>query len=333
MPKVFSRLSFWAVIFVLLAIGCQKRDVKYTAVQTHDTALVNTNCNTILYGMVTVPDTTYLDSALTMADVNKQSGKKTSLFSYGKGSCYANHAVIMDGLYAIMLPDKWNGSRSAKTTLRFKSLGATLYNEAVFDNTVLGLAVNTSKHTFYAAAYGPSGNDTLISFQIATGSIANIQSLGVFKHTWSSPPSLAVDERTGTVYIAGTDNATGTTIYQYSAGTSVRVVDSANPAKYSMLGLTYDPNDRNLYAIDQSASANVLRIDPRSGTTTTIATLPEPINNEFYSVAFEKCSDRLYISGKGANSQGIMVVCDLLTGKYGSYHIPYFYQGLAINVL
>lgn len=319
-----------------LGPGCQKRDVKHIALQSSDTALVGTTCKAVLYGMATVFGPGYADTSLTISDVNKQSGKKTDLFPYGNGSCYANHATIMDGTYAILLPNKWNGNRPAKTILRYKPLASSTYYDIALDSTVVGLAANAANHTFYAVAYGPGINDTLISFRLSGGAMLARQSLGVFQHFWASPPSLAVDEQTNTVYIAGTavnssGSSGGTVIYRYTSGSGIMPVAGANPAGYNLIGLSFNPNDRNVYAIDESSAANLLRIDPQAGITTVVATLPERVNNEFYSVAFEKCSDRLYISSKGQASSGFMTVCDLVTGKYGHYHLPYFYQGLALT--
>lgn len=146
----------------------------------------------------------------------------------------------------------------------------------------------------------------------------------------SSTASITIDNSTGDMYFI--TSGTPQHIEKYHPGSSSTTVIGTCPTGFGVVGMRFNKNDNMLYALKYNAdtvTTDLIKIDPSTGTSTSIANIGKIINVDFISTALDPCSNRYIISTGALGSTGTSLYQLDMTGAIVKHDItPTFYQGL-----
>ncbi len=97
-------------------------------------------------------------------------------------------------------------------------------------------------------------------------------------------------------YVAG-DTITRTIRKVHPGSPSSTVIATTSGDR--IYGLCYNNNDNKLYGIQPGAAWNIdyfVKVDPATGSVTTLATFSFQFNNEFFSAVIDECTNRYILS-------------------------------------
>ena len=141
-----------------------------------------------------------------------------------------------------------------------------------------------------------------------------------------------IDQNTGDKYYTGVNPSTfSTTLYKLPWGGSATLVSTA-PANVYVLAINYNTNDDNIYGIRTNDSVNfkLARIDLSTGTHTELGAVIPGLEGRVYSIALDRCSDKIYIST--GNSVAQLMQFDIATGALlRNDTVSSIYQGLSVQ--
>jgi hypothetical protein len=146
-----------------------------------------------------------------------------------------------------------------------------------------------------------------------------------------SPPNITVDNATGDIYYA-THDSTVYYVEKYHLGAAASVVVAySGSVRYSM-EMRFNTNDNMLYAMtDDIMSFEFIKIDPSSGSITSVTTLPW-VNPDYYSATLDQCSNRYFISamltGTGSMNRSLLNQLSMSGVVVQTDTTATFYQGL-----
>lgn len=300
-----------------------------------------TTCSSTVYGYNTTGSiASSLSPSATVSfgsvDLTTASGPSTGTFA---NSVYSNQGAFNtdDNCYYVF---KYINSGHTNTLTKISTGGAVTTYTAADTARREGLVYNSVTHKFYCLVC-TSGAPAQVAEVTMSGSSFSTTVVGTATGIASSisPASSTVDNATGKMYFALMSIAASQySIESYTPGSATTSVLSTGTNK-QVLGLRFNKNDNMLYAIAENFSASSIsygfvKVAPSTGTFSTLATLPFEVNNEFFTAAYDACSDRYIVSTptgtgwstrvlKKINPSGSVVGSDVISCLYQGFDIAY----------
>jgi len=260
------------------------------------TSTSTTTCSSVLYGN-SAPASLY-DSASAFGVINPASATLTGTATF-MGTNYENQAAFntSDNCYYVF-----------KTHMGGNTSPGPLYKIST-SGTITSLTT-TGTSQYSSPVYDRANNklycikDNQLAEITIAGSTFSTTGLVTPIHYFSNAGCVTVDNNTGDVYYLTANDTITYYIEKYHPGSSASVSVasgsfSAGTTVWGVQGLRFNKNDNMLYATRGAYAAptfDFIKINPASGTISTVATITGCINPEFYSACIDPCSNRYIIS-------------------------------------
>ncbi len=332
MRKYLPAATALSVAIITLFAACKK-----------EPTASKTTCVATLYGYNYL-DTPFVPttSVVGWGNINETTLATTSVATLPV-TAYSNQGVYntSDNCYYVF---RYGTSGMTNTLLKVAPGGAVSTYAGPGAQNLEGLVHNRVTNKMYCLRYatGSLAATTADVVEIATsGTSFTVTPVATTINNirWVSPATSTVNNMSGEMYFTLVDAQTGAfSIEKYMPVASTTSVIASGAGKVIM-GLRFNSNDNMLYAVTDEYSSGgpslykFVRIDPLTGTFTTLATLSFQVNNELYSAALDPCSNRYLLStATGAgwttktvrqfNMSGAIVQSDVTAGLF---------QGLAVK--
>ena len=186
---------------------------------------------------------------------------------------------------------------SASLLYRVDASGATNMLVPADTGRFVSLTYNEFTHKFYCIRNGALVELNTTSTTYTTTNL--VTPVHPFLPQPFSPTNIAVDNATGNMYYATTDSVNNYVEKFNPSGASSAVIASGGSG--SILEMRYNSNDNMLYALNTHAatyseSVDFIKINPSTGTITTIVVALAPLNPDQYSATLDPCSNRYLLS-------------------------------------
>jgi hypothetical protein len=295
MTQILTKLTALSCALILIA-GCKKPAAK------------ETTCGATVYGY-RVPASAVFDTVTTsyLGVVDPGTSAISTIGSFNT-CAYTNQGAFSSSDNCFYNFKTYMGSETGTGILYKTDLSGavtTLHGPADWHRNI---TYNKATHKLYCITGTATSPFVLTEINIS-GTTFTTTPAGTSVHPFFT--GSAADDLTGNIYHVTGDTGTFY-IEKFTPGSSTLTVVASGTGAWDILGLTYNKNDHMLYAIREaytaSAGANYhfIKIDPATGTTTTLSTLSFDVNREFYSACLNPCTDRYIISTVHQINSGTM---------------------------
>jgi len=288
-----------------------------------------TTCSATVYGYNGSWGTSggYLNTSLGI--INPATATATSICTFSS-DVYSNQATYNTSDHCYYMFKTGGGSQ----TLYKISLSGAVTSYSNASGTSIrydGLVYSAAANKLYGIKVVP-GSSAIVEISIS-GSLftESIVASTIGTHYWASPATCSINNATGDIFYA-LRNVTVNSWYieKYHPGaSSATLIDSGTNA--GILGLRFNKNDNMLYAMQEGAAPQkMIKIDPVSGTVTSLATLGFVVNNEFYSSVIDACSNRYIVTSSIDTASGTFSQLDMSGAVLQHDTVNTIYQGLEV---
>jgi hypothetical protein len=229
-----------------------------------------------------------------------------------------------------------NNSTRTSNLLKITTAGIVSTYTSASPQYLEGLVYNPVTNKLYCLRFSASLAEVVEITTSGTSFTATPVATTVQNTNTASPVTSTVNNATGDMYFNITSfYPTLYSVEKYVPGSATTTVLAADTGRY-MLGLRYNNNNNQLYAISVDTATGVnsfTNIDPLAGTVTLLAPLPFGVNYEFCSSVINPCSNRYIVSTFTSALWGPRQVAQLnMSGSVvQSDYTAGFYTGLVIK--
>ena len=318
-------LSLSIAAIVLLSVSCKKSSTSRT-----------TSCSSTLYGYTLPVGSAYYDTACSFGIINESTAAFSILGTFS--SCtYSTQAAYntSDNCYYTFKMTMGDAT-SSSSLYRISTSGAVTALTNSSGAAYSSLTYNSSTNHLYGISTTLSGS-YLVQITIAgttfssTSPVSPVHPFALYG--WATADPVTVDNTTGDMYYVTGDTLTYY-IEKYHPGASASTVVASGTGAWDIYGMQFNKNDNMLYAVRQNHPSNTcdfIKINPSTGSISTLAPFSIGINSDFYSTVIDPCSNRYIISTP--INMGIYTVSQLsMTGSVLQFDTTAtFYQGLSVK--
>lgn len=262
-----------------------------------------TPCTAHLWG-VSVPFSGVFDSITSCnAGIITTSGTFSGTASL-TNSGYSKQGTFNSADNCYYVFKNYMGSENGKTLYKVTSTGGvSVYTSSLSGVSFSSICYNRVENKLYCGYY--DGTDKLGEITIS-GSTFSVSPVATPIHSTLWLSGIAADNTTGAMYILMMDTTNCYVERKLTGSSSFSTTNTFGSYYSNITGICFNINDNILYAIKKdtgsAVASHLLKINPATGSTTSVGSFSSSINPEFYSATFDPCANQYVVSHRTGGS-------------------------------